>query len=585
MGARRAAAAAGAAALVYVALSGRLSPASGDAAAEVLRRERRREEEDEACRKGEERWPERAPASWKEAMAVTAKTAGFAYAEMLGKWPIGDIAFGINHYMRIQGNLQHEYTGSGCVPLEGPGVRKELIGLLRYLRLCMFFSKKPYEVFLEFGGYGQSDILIRKSKSKLMKPAFTVVRDESTKCFLLFIRGATSTKDRLTAATAAEVPFHHSVLQDGRKPNLVAGHAHCGMVAAARWIADQVIPCLSKAVEQFPDYRVKIIGHSMGAGIAAILTYMLREDNKLSSSSCIAFGPAACMTWDLAESGKDFITTVVNRNDIVPSFGKASAALLRKEVSWLWHHHGLQEQIQQTRILGFVNNSMNFMRSHIPFVSNAGSKGADVNVLLSDTRMDELNLSANAHATVQKHSALSCLSSVAANGQTLEALMNPTQGMGIPVLMSTYAGTDQNNDKSTTAGEAAPCSPEKLNCLKSDAGETGQEEKAADQEHMEQLLKSLRSKAMPSHRHQLYPPGRIMHMVVLPQPEERRTGIQRDQGDVVAIYQTPRSMYGKIRLARSMIRDHYMPRYIETMEMLIEKLAEDDRDDTTSQLG
>nr|CAB3492177.1 unnamed protein product [Digitaria exilis] len=511
MGAKRAAAAAGAAALVYVALSGRLSPASGDAAAEVLRRERRREEEDEACRKGEERWPERAPASWKEAMAVTARTAGFAYAEMLGKWPIGDIAFGINHYMRIQGNLQHEYTGSGCVPLEGPGVRKELIGLLRYLRLCMFFSKKPYEVFLEFGGYGQGDILIRKSKSKLMKPAFTVVRDESTKCFLLFIRGATSTKDRLTAATAAEVPFHHSVLQDGRKPNLVAGHAHCGMVAAARWIADQAIPCLSKAVEQFPDYRVKVMASSWAPD--------------------------------------------------------------------------LQEQIQQTRILGFVNNSMNFMRSHIPFVSNAGSKGADVNVLLSDTRMDELNLSANAHASVQKHSALSCLSSVAANGQTLEALMNPTQGMGIPVLMSTYAGTDQNNDKSTTAGEAAPCSPEKLNCLKSDAGETGQEEKATDPEHMEQLLKSLRSTAMPSHRHQLYPPGRIMHMVVLPQPEERRTGIQRDQGDVVAIYQTPRSMYGKIRLARSMIRDHYMPRYIETMEMLIEKLAEDDRDDTTSQLG
>jgi len=33
----------------------------------------------------------------------------------------------------------------------------------------------------------------------------------------------------------------------------------------------------------------------------------------------------------------------------------------------------LQEQIQQTRILGFVNSSVNLMRSHIPFVSNAGS--------------------------------------------------------------------------------------------------------------------------------------------------------------------------------------------------------------------
>lgn len=89
---------------------------------------------------------------------------------------------------------------------------------------------------------------------------------------------------------------------------------------------------------------------------------------------------------------------------------------------------------------------------------------------------------------------------------------------------------------------------------------------------------------MPSHPHQLYPPGRIMHMIVLPSPEEPSSSIQ-DQSKVVAIYQTPRSMYGKIRLDRSMIRDHYMPRYIETMEMLIDKLAEDDPDDTDSQLG
>jgi hypothetical protein len=32
----------------------------------------------------------------------------------------------------------------------------------------LFFTKKPYEVFLEFGGYVQSDILIRKTKSKVL---------------------------------------------------------------------------------------------------------------------------------------------------------------------------------------------------------------------------------------------------------------------------------------------------------------------------------------------------------------------------------------------------------------------------------
>jgi hypothetical protein len=63
----------------------------------------------------------------------------------------------------------------------------------------------------------------------------------------------------LTAATGAEVPFHHVVDQEGRVSILVLGYAHCGMVAAARWIAKQAILCLSKAMEQFPEYEVKVI--------------------------------------------------------------------------------------------------------------------------------------------------------------------------------------------------------------------------------------------------------------------------------------------------------------------------------------
>ena len=86
---------------------------------------------------------------------------------------------------------------------------------------------------------------------QLWKPAFTVVRDRSSKCFLLFIRGAISVKERLTAATGAEVPFHHVLVQEGHVSNVVLGYAHCGMVAAARWIAKRAIPCLSKAVEPY----------------------------------------------------------------------------------------------------------------------------------------------------------------------------------------------------------------------------------------------------------------------------------------------------------------------------------------------
>lgn len=42
---------------------------------------------------------------------------------------------------------------------------------------------------------------------------------------------------------------------------------------------------------------------------------------------------AACMTWELADSGTDFITSVINGADLVPTFSAASVDDLRAEVN------------------------------------------------------------------------------------------------------------------------------------------------------------------------------------------------------------------------------------------------------------
>lgn len=99
------------------------------------------------------------------------------------------------------------------------------------------------------------------SSLQLLKPAFTIIRDERSKCFLLIIRGTHSIKDTLTAATGAVVPFHHSVLDEGGVSNLVLGYAHCGMVAAAHCIAKRTTPVLHKALSQHPDYSIKVRLH------------------------------------------------------------------------------------------------------------------------------------------------------------------------------------------------------------------------------------------------------------------------------------------------------------------------------------
>ena len=46
--------------------------------------------------------PAQAPATMLESFVTLSETLRFTYAETLGKWPIGDLAFGINYFMRKQ---------------------------------------------------------------------------------------------------------------------------------------------------------------------------------------------------------------------------------------------------------------------------------------------------------------------------------------------------------------------------------------------------------------------------------------------------------------------------------------------------
>lgn len=107
--------AAGTAVLVYLVLSGRLcGDAAGDGggddqlissavtAAAEARRKRKEEARDRRRRRARRPWPERAPGGWGEAASVAARTVRFTWAETLGKWTLGEVAFGIKYYMRQQ---------------------------------------------------------------------------------------------------------------------------------------------------------------------------------------------------------------------------------------------------------------------------------------------------------------------------------------------------------------------------------------------------------------------------------------------------------------------------------------------------
>ncbi|EEF45592.1 triacylglycerol lipase, putative [Ricinus communis] len=621
--------AAGAAVLLYYVLSRRLA-AKGDG-----------EDGDESgdsskLRSGRRRIvrrPAQAPATWLETITTLSETLRFTYSETLGKWPIGDLAFGINYLIRRQGNLQVAsiYAGSNCMKLKGPAIIQELHSLLRLLTLCMFFSKKPFPVFLDSAGYTMEDVLLQKPKAGLLKPAFTIIHDKDLKCFLLLIRGTHSIKDTLTAATGAVVPFHHSVLHDGGISNLVLGYAHCGMVAAARWIAKLSTPCLLEALADYPDHGVKVVGHSLGGGTAALLTYILREQKEFSSSTCVTFAPAACMTWDLAESGKHFITTVINGSDLVPTFSTASIDDLRSEVtasSWL---NDLRDQVEHTRVLNVVYRSATALGSRLPSIASARARVAGAGALLrpvsSSTQVVMKRAQNVAQAVVRTRSSLSswsCMgprrrsvvppanskleelpeaSVVSESSETLVAEVQIEDSVQHKLESNSSSGSghdDTEEDEPLISGDRVISSSviedvtegelwyeleKELKRQETEVDFQAQEEEAAAAREIteeENVLanaaetnNSITTMDVPDSQH-FYPPGRIMHIVSMPASDTANVDHEVLTEEHVGIYETPRELYSKIRLSKTMINDHYMPMYKKMMELLIRQLQKDE---------
>lgn len=621
------ASAAGAAIILYYVLSRRLAAKDGDEDAS--------EEFSKLSRSGRRRIarrPAQAPVTWFEALTTLSETLRFTYSETLGKWPIGDLAFGINYLMRRQGNLQvaSVYAGSGCEQLKGPEITEELAHLLRLLTFCMLFSKKPFPVFLESAGFSQDDVLLQEPKAGLLRPAFTIIRDQSSKCFLLLIRGTHSIKDTLTAATGAVVPFHHLLLHEGGVSNLILGYAHCGMVAAARWIAKLTTPCLLKAVGECPDYNIKIVGHSLGGGTAALLTYILRERKEFSSSTCVAFAPAACMTWDLAESGKHFITTIINGSDLVPTFSTASVDDLRSEVtasSWL---NDLRDQVERTRFLNVVYRSASALGSRLPSIASARARVVGAGALLrpvSSGTQDVMKRARNAaQAVVRTPSSLSSWSCMGARRRNVGTLTNSKEENASKASLIARKSTDSLTSElvnghpemdelefgcSGRSGHKEVDEEDELipvdRVIETSAGEdmtegelwyelekelhrqeeavtqVREEEEAAAIEITEEenvvlaeAAENNESKSSDaSETLRFYPPGRIMHMVALPS-SEGSPGENGPAEEQVGIYETPRELYSKLRLSRTMVNDHYMPMYKKMMELLISELKKDE---------
>jgi len=81
--------------------------------------------------------------------------------------------------------------------------------------------------------------------------------------------------------------------------------------AGAKWIHDDLVRhnILTEAMEANPHFGLRIVGHSLGAGVAAMLGLMLRQ--QFPNLYCLCFSPPGCVFSEkTARKSKDYACSV-----------------------------------------------------------------------------------------------------------------------------------------------------------------------------------------------------------------------------------------------------------------------------------
>ena len=85
----------------------------------------------------------------------------------------------------------------------------------------------------------------------------------------------------------------------------------------AAWVLDSECEVLRELVAKHPNYTLTFVGHSLGAGVAAMLTMVVVQNrDRLGNIDrkrvrCYAIAPARCMSLNLAVRYADVINSVV----------------------------------------------------------------------------------------------------------------------------------------------------------------------------------------------------------------------------------------------------------------------------------
>lgn len=219
----------------------------------------------------------------------------------------------------LQGRLQEMATFSTyAVGIYG----KLLVRVIMQEKLLdLFRSITDHEIFRMYCDLQVKDVIYHQAESRRFIPAHALCFDHPNKALVITIRGTMSVFDCLNDLKAnyeeyqLKDPFSEQVLATGK--------VHSGILLCGQNLAKELKPLVMQNLRE--DYKLVIVGHSLGAGTAALLslTWLSDPDIMLHGFRTYAYAPPAVVSSELNLYLENYVTSCCFGHDIVPrlSFG------------------------------------------------------------------------------------------------------------------------------------------------------------------------------------------------------------------------------------------------------------------------
>jgi len=233
---------------------------------------------------------------WMEDYGTVASALHSNYSAVRG-FSTGDLTVGMTYLWDAEKQARKAFqAGSAHLPYPGDcgAVHKDESDEFR--RLCIavdasyLTDRNELVDTLKTIGHEIHDSV---QKSTFQEPAFFISESQARNEVFFVIRGTASMKDALTDGDCAAEDLNSTL------PEFAGVKAHRGMTKSAHALLDKHASKICKCVEMFELKKKKprfiVLGHSLGAGTAAIASILLKEKLGKTPVECVAFATPPCL--------------------------------------------------------------------------------------------------------------------------------------------------------------------------------------------------------------------------------------------------------------------------------------------------